>query len=93
VAGCFAGAVSIGSFEVSRWRDGRGDLPMGFQSAPDGLCGYWIGEGRRIGLRGRWFQVNWRPGRQLQKRFVRVVGAARTHAGVCVREHDSVKGG
>ena len=26
------GAVSIGSFEVSRWRDGRGDLPMGFQS-------------------------------------------------------------
>jgi hypothetical protein len=28
------GAVSIGSFEVSRWRDGRGDLPMGFQSGP-----------------------------------------------------------
>ena len=27
----FAGAVSIGPFEVSRWRDGRGDLPMGIQ--------------------------------------------------------------
>jgi hypothetical protein len=39
VAGSSAGTVSIGAFEVSRWRDGRGDLPMGIQSAPAGLCG------------------------------------------------------
>jgi hypothetical protein len=30
--GFFSGAVSIGSFEVSRWRDGRGDRPIGFQT-------------------------------------------------------------
>jgi hypothetical protein len=29
----FSGAVSIGAFEVSRCREGRGDPPMGFQSA------------------------------------------------------------
>lgn len=43
MAGTSAGAVTIGSFEVSRWRDGYGDLPMEFQSAPDGLCGRWSG--------------------------------------------------
>ena len=32
---CFSGAVSIGSFEVSRWRGGRGDLAMEFQLVPD----------------------------------------------------------
>ena len=31
------GAVSIGPFEVSRRRDGRGDLLMGFQCVADGL--------------------------------------------------------
>jgi len=42
-------------------------------------------------LCGLWFWGKWRPERRLQMRFARVVGPARTHAGFCVREHDSVE--
>jgi len=93
VAGCSAGAVSIGSFEVSRWRDGRGDLPMGFQSAPDVLCGYWIGEVGRIVRSGLWFRWKWRPERRLQKGLARGVAVVEAHSGFCVREYDSVESG
>ena len=47
-AGFSAVTVSIGSFEVSRCRDGRGDLPEGFEWAPDGISGCRIGEVGRI---------------------------------------------
>jgi len=80
VAGSSAGTVSIGSFEVSRWRDGRGGLPMGFRWARDGLCGRWIGEAGRILRGGLWFRRKWSPERRLQTRFVRIVAAARARA-------------
>ena len=46
------GAVSIGPFEVSRRRDGRGDLPMGFQCVADGVLGMTIAGKNGSGGRG-----------------------------------------
>jgi hypothetical protein len=81
VCSSFRGAVSIGSFEVSRWRDGRGDLPMGFQSEAGGFCRVLDWRGERIELRGGWFRRKRRPKWRLQMRFVRFVAVARAHAG------------
>ena len=55
---------------------------MGFQSAPEGLFGYWMGGVGRFGLRGLLFWLKWRPGRGLQTRLARVVAAFRAHTGL-----------
>jgi hypothetical protein len=66
---------------------------MGFQSAPEGLCGCWIGEVDELRAARTLVSAEVEAGAALANAFREGHGRSQSTRRHCVREHDSVEGG